>query len=345
MTKATNMIKTVCAIAVGASVSLASTTVEARDQIRIVGSSTVYPFITAAAEEFGRAGKFKTPIVESTGTGGGFKLFCQGVDENTPDFSNASRAIKSGETALCAKNGVTDITEVKVGYDGIVIANTNTSVLFELTRAQLFQALGQKIPVDGKLVKNPNNKWSDIDSKFPDVDISVYGPPPTSGTRDAFVELVLENACKNLPEFTAAFKDKKIRKKECHLVREDGKYIEAGENDNLIVKKLQSNPDSLGIFGYSFLDQNIGFVQGSKIEGVEPTFENIASGDYVVSRPLFIYGKNAHIGKIKGMKEFIQEIVSDEAFGEDGYFAERGLIPMPEAEREQVRAAVNAAIK
>ena len=308
----------------------------ARDQIRIVGSSTVYPFATVVAEKFGKK-KFKTPIVESTGTGGGFKLFCAGVGPKHPDFSNASRAIKSSEKKMCASNGVKEIAEIKIGYDGIVLANSSKSKQYKLSKTQIFNALAKKVVKNGKLVENPNKTWKDVDATLPNKKIEVYGPPPTSGTRDAFVELVLEKACKNLPEFKAAFPNKKDRKKACHLIREDGIYIEAGENDNLIVQKLNANKNSLGIFGFSFLEENGEVVQGSIIEGVVPSFENISTGQYSVSRPLFMYAKVAHGKVIKGLKEFSKELVSENAIGEEGYLVERGLIPLNEAELKKTR--------
>ncbi len=304
----------------------------AGEQIRAVGSSTVYPFVTVAAESFGRSSSHKTPIIESTGTGGGFNLFCSGADGQSPDLSNASRQIKQRERDLCAKNGVNNITEIKIGYDGIVLANTAGARSYALTKQQLFMALAKKVPAAGKLVANPHMKWSDIDASLPDIKIEVYGPPPTSGTRDAFVELVMEKACVDLPEFKAAYQNKSARKKACHVLREDGAFIEAGENDNLIVQKLNNNDDALGIFGFSFLDQNASTIQGSKIDGVQPTFESISSGKYPVSRPLYVYLKDEHVGQTPGLKEFVQELVSNNAIGEEGYLIDRGLIPLPEAE-------------
>ncbi len=316
------------------------TTAQAGTQIRIVGSSTVYPFITVAAEEFGHNSGFSTPIVESTGTGGGFKLFCAGVGDEYPDIANASRAIKKSEAELCAKNGVDEITEIKIGFDGIVLANSKEEGRYNLSKQQIFLALAKKIPVNGELIDNPNEKWSDIDSSLPDVKIEVYGPPSTSGTRDAFVEIVMEPSCKDLPEFVKAYPDKKTRKKSCHLLREDGHYLEAGENDNLIVQKLRSNPRALGVFGYSFLDQNTDTVQGSYISGVEPTFENISNGSYNISRSLYVYFKKSHINITKGLKEFAQELVSDEAGGEYGYLSDKGLIPLSEEELKNMQNRV-----
>lgn len=307
-------------------------TAEARDEIRIVGSSTVFPFSTAVAEQFGKTGGFKTPVVESTGTGGGFKLFCAGAGEDTPDISNASRAIKSSEIEACAQNGVTEITEVKIGYDGIVLANSKNHDQYKLTVEQLWMALAKTVPVGGKLVANPHQTWADIDPSLPADKIEVLGPPPTSGTRDAFVELVMDKACEKFPEVEALEGDAK--KEVCQAIREDGAFIEAGENDNLIVQKLEANPKALGIFGFSFLEQNADKLQGSEMDGVTPTFETIADGSYEVSRPLFFYVKNAHVGVVPGIKEFVVEFMSEKAIGEEGYLADKGLIPMPDSERE-----------
>jgi phosphate transport system substrate-binding protein len=312
----------------------------ARDHIKITGSSTVYPFTTIIAEEFGNLTKFKTPIVESTGTGGRMKLFCSGIGENYPDFTNASRAIKASEVARCRKNGISKPTEIKIGYDGIVLANSKKSKKASLTKKQIFLALANKIPSNGKLIKNPHQKWSDVDKTLPNTKITVYGPPPTSGTRDAFVELVMEKACVKLPEFVKAYPNKKSRKKACHIMRIDGRFIEAGENDNLIVQKLKNDSNALGIFGFSFLQQNSGSVQGAKINNVQPTFDNIIDGKYGVSRPLFIYLKKEHIGKVPGVKEFAKEIVSEDTIGEEGYLVDRGLIPMTESEFQKIRARV-----
>ena len=315
---------------------------QAGEQIQIVGSSTVYPFVTVAAEEFGKQAGFTTPIVESTGTGGGFKLFCAGLGDAHPDLSNASRAIKSSEEELCATNGVKEITEIKIGFDGIVLANSKSADRYNLTKDQLFLGLAKKVPSEGKLIDNPHKNWSDVDPSLPNVKIEVYGPPTTSGTRDAFVELVMEPSCKNLPEFKAEYADKKARKKACHLLREDGHYIEAGENDNLIVQKLQSNPKALGVFGFSFLDQNGDIVQGSLIGDTEPTFENISNGSYGISRSLYVYVKNGHVGKTAGLQEFVTELISDGAAGEYGYLSEKGLIPLPADELEVMQGRASA---
>ncbi len=329
--------KSLIAIAsVATLVAMQTSAADARDQIRIVGSSTVFPFSTAVAEEFGRSTQFKTPIVESTGSGGGLKLFCSGVGVDTPDITNASRRIKSSEVELCGKNGVNSITEVKVGYDGIVIGNSKMTKQSSLSLRQIWLALAKDIMVDGKIVPNPHKKWSDIDPSLPNKEIEVMGPPPTSGTRDAFVELAMEGGCKTFPEIKAMkAADKNKYKAICHSVREDGAYVEAGENDNLIVNKLDANHDAYGIFGFSFLDQNADKIQGMIVGGVVPTFDNIADGSYPVSRSLYFYVKNAHVGSVPGIKEFLSEFSSDKAWGDFGYLASKGLIPMPKAERTQ----------
>ena len=310
---------------------------QARDYISIVGSSTVYPFATVVAEQFGKTTDFKTPKIESTGSGGGLKLFCAGVGVEHPDVTNASRRIKKSEVEKCAGNGVNEIVEVKIGYDGIVFANSRKSEPIEITREQIFLALAKDVPDPNggeTLVPNPYMKWSDVDASLPDSEIEVLGPPPTSGTRDAFAELALEGGCKKIGWIKAMKKaNKKKYKAVCHTVREDGGYVEAGENDNLIVQKLDANPAAFGVFGYSFLDQNSDKIQGAMVDGVEPTFENIAEQSYPVSRPLYFYVKKAHIGSIPGMKEYLDEFTSEKAWGPDGYLADKGMIPMPEAER------------
>ncbi|MEQ1789405.1 MAG: PstS family phosphate ABC transporter substrate-binding protein [Rickettsiales bacterium] len=314
---------------------MAATPAFARDQIRAVGSSTVYPFISVAAEQFGQGGKFKTPIIESTGTGGGFKLFCSGVGDNTPDINNASRPITDSEKELCKKNGVTKIVEIPIGYDGIVIANSKNSPYFDLSKKQIFLALARQLPdKNGKLATNHYKKWNEIDPKLPAEDIAVYGPPPTSGTRDAFVELAMEEGCKEVPEFAKAYPSEKEAKKACGLLREDGGYIEAGEDDNLIVQKLVSNKSALGIFGYSFLEENGNKVQGSTIDGIAPTIKNIEDDKYKLSRSLYIYVKADHLGKTAGISEFTNEIVSEGAIGDDGYITSRGLLQLHDKDKE-----------
>jgi len=310
----------------------------ARDYISIVGSSTVYPFATVVAEQFGKTTGSKTPKIESTGSGGGFKLFCGGVGVNYPDITNASRAIKASEMKTCADNGVKDIVEVKIGYDGIVLANSKKVAPLQLTRKDIFLALAKEVPDPknpGKIIANPYKTWKEINSALPNTKIEVLGPPPTSGTRDAFVELVMDTGAEEFDVIKNLKSTDKARfKKVSQTVREDGAFIEAGENDNLIVQKLEANPNSLGIFGFSYLDQNADKIQGSIIEGQAPTFEAIAEGTYPVSRPLFFYVKKAHVDVIPGMKGYLAEFASKKAWGEDGYLADKGMIPMPAAERE-----------
>src|SRR5262245_62105297 len=308
---------------------------QARDQIRIVGSSTVYPFTTAVAEQFGKTAGFKTPVVESTGTGGGMKLFCAGIGADHPDFTNASRQIKKSEFEDCAKHGVTDIVEIKVGFDGLTVADAKVGPDLNFTKTQLFLALAKEVPdKDGKLVANPYKTWKDVDPSLPDEKIEVLGPPPTSGTRDAFVELVMEKGCDTYPELKALTGD--AHKAACDALREDGAYVDAGENDNLIVQKLESNPAAFGIFGYSYLEQNADKIKGAKIEGVEPTFDTVADKSYPIGRELFIYVKNAHVGVIPGIREFIAEYVSDRSMGDEGYLADKGLVTLEAAKKQEV---------
>ena len=332
-------------ISLGACMALTTTSLQAatRDYISVVGSSTVYPFATVVAERFGRISGFKTPKIESTGSGGGMKLFCSGLGVDSPDVTNSSRRMKKSEFDMCQANGVTQIIEVLIGFDGIAVANSADSTQFELSRADLYLALADQVPnPDGSesLVTNPYTNWQQINPDLPDTDIEVLGPPPTSGTRDAFVELAMEGGCKTFPFIKAL--EKNEFKAVCHTVREDGAYVEAGENDNLIVQKLEANPDALGIFGYSFLEQNSDKVQSSVIEGVEADFDTIADGDYPISRPLYFYVKGQHIGQIPGIGEYLEEFTSDGAWGEDGYLADKGMIPLDEDRREEVGSAVAA---
>jgi len=347
--------------------SMASTTVfaAARDYISIVGSSTVYPFSTVVAERFGKSTGNPTPKVESTGTGGGMKLFCSGVGSENPDITNASRQMKKSEFEMCQENGVKDIIEVQVGFDGIVVANSKESPLMKLTRKDLYLALAAKVPgADGKLIDNPYKTWKEVNPTLPATKIEVLGPPPTSGTRDAFAELAMEGGAKKFADLAAlrgstdeaeikslmaklgipagAFnaKGKKVFQAVAQAIREDGPYIEAGENDNLIIQKLEANHDAMGIFGFSFLDQNSDKVQGSIIEGIAPEFDTIADKSYSVSRPLYFYVKQAHIGVIPGIDGFLAEFTSEKAWGGDGYLAEKGMIPMPAALRTEVGANV-----
>ena len=320
-----------------------STPAMARDTISIVGSSTVYPFATVVAERFGKVTDFKTPKIESTGSGGGLKLFCGGIGIDTPDITNSSRRIKSSELDMCKENGVTEVVEVLIGYDGIAIANSIDADQFTLSTKDLFLALAAQVPnPDGSesMVDNPYSTWNEINADLPERKIEVMGPPPTSGTRDAFVELAMEGGCSAF-EFVKAM-EKDAFKSVCHTMREDGAYIEAGENDNLIVQKLVANPDALGIFGFSFLEQNSDMVQSSVIDGFEADFDSIADGDYAISRPLYFYVKAQHAGTVPGIEEYLAEFTSEGAWGDDGYLADKGMIPLDEDLRSEVAAAVQS---
>lgn len=316
-----------------AGVVLAATPAFAREQIRVVGSGTVFPFTAIAAEQFGKAGKFKTPIIEATGTGGGFKLFCEGIALDTADMNNASRPMLPAEKELCAKNGVTRIVELVMGYDGIALARKKGAQPLELSKKDLFLALAKQVPVRGTLTANPYASWKQINSALPDMPIKIYGTSPTSGTRDTFVELVMEEACKGFEEFKAAYPDKKAHKNACAMIREDGVFIEAGENYNATAQKLLSDPSALAIFGYSFLDQNAATLQGTALDGALPTYENIASGRYGLSRKLYVYVKGEHVGKVPGLAEFARELTSEAAVGPYGYIVDKGAVPLPDDAR------------
>ena len=316
----------------------------ARDQIAIVGSSTVYPFATVVAEHFGKTTDFKTPKIEATGSGGGLKLFCAGLGTKTPDITNASRRIQQSEIDKCNKNDVNEIIEVKIGYDGIVLANSKKSVQMKLGLKDVFLALVKDIPnPDGSknFVPNPYKTWKQVNNALPNIKITVLGPPPTSGTRDAFAELAMEGGCQKFDWIKAMKRqDKKAYKTRCHSVREDGAYIEAGENDNLIVQKLKANPDALGIFGFSFLEQNMDSVQSSTIDEVAPVLETISDGSYPISRSLYFYVKKQHIDIVPGIEEYTETFISPEATGNHGYLIDRGLIPMDAREHKSVMTRV-----
>lgn len=314
--------------------TIAAGSAQARDQIQIVGSSTVFPFATAVAEQFGQKTDYKTPVVESTGSGGGIKLFCEGVGENTPDITNASRRMKEKELVTCQEAGVTPV-EVTIGFDGIVMANSVQGPDMDLTLDQIFLALAKQVPVDGKLVANPYQNWSDIDPSLPAEKIEVLGPPPTSGTRDAFEELAMEAGCEAVPGAAEAGLEGDI----CTEIREDGAYVEAGENDNLIVQKLAANPAAFGIFGFSFLDQNADKVKGADIAGIAPTFDAIADGSYPVSRSLYFYIKKEHVGVIPGIEEYLAEFTNEDTWGDMGYLTDKGLIPLAADKREAVASS------
>jgi len=316
---------------------------QAREQINIVGSSTVFPFSTTVAERFGKSTEFKTPVVESTGSGGGLKLFCSGVGASYPDITNASRRIKASEIEKCNANGVTEIIEAMIGFDGIVLANSRQAQPIEVTSREIFLALAKNVPDgSGGTRPNPYTMWSDINPALPAIKIEVMGPPPTSGTRDAFAELALEGGCKSF-DWIKAMKqsDESAYKALCHTIRTDGAYIEAGENDNLVVQKLQANPNAFGVFGYSFLEQNSDKVQGAMVNGVAPEFEQIADGNYPIARSLYFYVKKAHIGLIPGIQAYLAEFTNEDTWGEDGYLADKGLIPLGEDIRQDWSAKIN----
>ena len=315
----------------------------ARDSISVVGSSTVYPFATVVAERFGRTTSFPTPKIESTGSGGGLKLFCSGIGVNTPDITNASRRIKTSEYEQCQENGVTDIVEVLIGFDGIAVANSVDAVQLDMDEHDLYLALGKMVPnPDGSetLVENPYKQWADVNPDLPAIDIEVLGPPPTSGTRDAFVELAMEGGCSTF-DFVKNMEDDEF-KATCHTMREDGAYQDAGENDNLIVQKLEANPDAVGIFGFSFLEQNEDKVQSSIINGHTANFDAIASGDYIISRPLYFYVKAQHVGTVPGIEEYLSEFTSEQSWGDDGYLVDKGMIPLSEEERAKIATEVKS---
>ncbi len=321
-----------------AAVALGSAGVaEARTQIRIVGSSTVYPFTTAVAESFKRSyPQFPAPIVESTGTGAGMKLFCSGVGQQYPDFSNASRRIKASEAKACADKGVTGILELQVGLDGLVVAQSRSGQFTGLTEADIYKALAAN-----PFGKGPNKAqtWKDVNPKLPAIKIAVIGPPPTSGTRDSLNELYMLKGCESNPSMKALAKNDKAKFESiCLKIREDGAFIEGGENDNLIVQKIAANPNTLGMFGFSFLEENSDKIKDVPISGVTPTFESISTGKFPASRPLFIYGKIQHMRAVKGMKEFIAEYTKESVWGPGGMLSKRGLVAEPAAVRAKYAA-------
>lgn len=318
---------TVIAAAVIGAVGVA----QARDQVRIVGSSTVYPFSSYVAEEFGATTDYPTPVIESTGSGGGMRLFCNGVGEGTPDVSNSSRRMKVSEFERCVENGVTDITEAFIGYDGIAFAQSIENAPMAVTREQLFLAVAAQVPVDGELVDNPYTNWNDIDASLPDRDIVIVGPPTTSGTRDSFEELVLEAASGNFEEYGGeGYSD----------VRTDGGWVDGGENDNLIVQRLTQDTTAFGVFGYSFLEENSNVLIGSSIDGVDASPEAIASGEYPVARTMFFYLKNQHGDEVPAMYEYADLFMSEQMVGDMGYLKDVGLIPAAEQARSNAREQV-----
>jgi len=311
--------------------------------IRIVGSSTVYPFSTKVAQEFKNKTGYNV-VVESTGSGGGHKLFCAGNNASTPDVTNSSRRQKKSEFNKCQTNGVNEIVEVKIGFDGIVLANAIDAGTMNMSLKDVYYAFAKDIPTsDTDCTMKPNNytHWSQINPALPNVKIEAYGPPPTSGTRDAFVEIAMEGGAKTVSCLAALRKEnKKSFANIAHTLREDGRWIDAGENDNALVQTLVNTPTAVGVFGYSFLDQNGDKIKGANIGGTAPTFENIAAGDYPVARSLYFYLKKSHVGQTAGLQEFALEFTSDAAAGPGGYLEEIGLVPLPDAERANVRKAV-----
>lgn len=313
-----------------------SSTAVARDYISIAGSSTVLPFATIVAERLGRNVNQKTPVVESGGSSVGKKGVCDGIGTQFIDIGNASSRMKTAELEYCDKSGV-KITEIKVGYDGIVVANSKKADRLKISLADLGKALTAEVPVDGKMVANPHIKWSDVNPALPAIEIRVYGPPTTSGTRASYAEIVNEKAyCGKDAEAKAALKAAGKKAKSCRAMRTDGAYVEAGEQDNLIVQKLQEDTGAFGIFGFSYLDQNSDTLQGAELSGVVPTFEAIADGKYKASRALFFYVKHQHIGVVPGIEEYMTEWTKH--WDEDSVLSDAGMIPMPQAERDEMAA-------
>jgi len=306
-------------------------------EFHIAGSSTVAPFVTLTAEMFGIATEYRPPVVESTGTGGGFKLFCQGNDRNTPSIAMASRVISADEKALCASRGVDNFIEMKFGYDGIVLIGSIRDEPVSVSRQELYLALAKYIWKDGELVANPYKRWSDINPKLADFPIEVFGPPASSGTRDSFVDLVLSEGAKTLPEMRAlAASDPELFEKKALAIRTDGAWVDFGEHDGQIVQSLVRTPHALGVVGFSYLTQSADRIHAAKIDGVIPTFETIVSTDYGLSRPLFLYVKTSHIGEFSSLIPFIREAYSQAAIGREGYLLDKGLIPLQPEERQRI---------
>lgn len=323
-----------------ACVGLLASCSDSRTQIRIVGSSTVFPFTTAVAENFSRNNpEYLAPIVEATGTGGGIKLFCAGLGSRFPDVANASRRMKPAELKDCVKNGATEVVEIQVGIDGLVLAQAKNGQRFDLTLRDVYLALAAE-PFGGRQTART---WRDVNPALPDVRIEVIGPPPTSGTRDSFNELYMEAGCLTEPAMQALKKSDEDRfKTVCNKVREDGAYVEAGENDNLIVQKLASNPNAIGAFGFSFLDANLDTLRDVPVNGVQANYETISNRSYPAARAMFIYVKAQHVKAIRGLREFLDEYTSDRAWAPGGYLQRRGLVPSPEDVRARTRARAAA---
>ncbi|MDR7229891.1 phosphate transport system substrate-binding protein [Caulobacter sp. BE264] len=322
-------------------VAMAPAAHASRDYVWAAGSSTVFPFATRAAENFSKKTGKKAPKVESLGTGGGFKLFCGGAGEGFPDIANASRPMKRSEFEACKAKGVRDIVEIKIGFDGIVIAMDKSAPNYNFKLADLYLGLAQNTPNDDKFSANPYKTWRDVNSQLPANRILVYGPPPTSGTRDAWLELAMEGGAKQYPALKAlSASDEKAFKAKAHPIRMDGAWVDAGENDNAIVGTIEKTPGALGVFGYSFLGENASRIKAATVNGVKPTPVTIANGTYPVSRSLFIYVKKSSVGVVPGLKEFLTEFASDAAAGRGGYLSQRGLIPLPPAQHAAMKGVV-----
>ena len=333
--------RTVWVAAFTACISVSAGSAVARDQIRIVGSSTVFPYTQAVAEQFANMTGAPAPIVESTGTGGGMKIFCAGVGADHADLTGASRAMKSSEYSLCVENGVNEITEALIGYDGLSVAVSRESEFgWDLTLSEIYLALGAQVPVDGEWVDNPYESWSEINPNLPIQPILVYGPPPTSGTRDAFVELAMHAGCEELEFVSSGGYDGDWVGENCSRMRQDGLFVEAGENDNLIVQRLKADTSAMGIFGYSFLYENFDTLKAVMVNSVSPNAETIGDYSYPISRPLYFYAKNAHRGVIPNFQEFIEEYMAEEALGPSGYLSERGLVTLNDSDRAALQNAV-----
>ncbi len=307
-----------------------------RDYVSVVGSSTAYPFAATVAERFGKTTEFRAPRVESVGSGAGIRLFCKSVGPESPDVALASRAMTASEIKMCQDNGVDSVTKIKFGYDGITVANSRKAPQLELSHKELFLALARDVP-DPKnpqeLIPNPYKTWNAVNPNLPDTGILVFGPPPTSGTRDVLVELALEKGCESF-EAISALKNVQHStfRKICHSLREDGAYVNSGENDNLIVKKLLADPQAVGIFGFNFYERNRDRLRAVGVAGAEPSWENIFDHSYPLSRPLFLFIKNAHVHAIPGVKAYLTEFVNENTLGEGGYLVDKGLIPLHEDE-------------
>ncbi|ETX29534.1 substrate-binding domain-containing protein [Roseivivax isoporae] len=334
-------LKLSASVAALALVSATAVAAQGRDAIRIVGSSTVFPYTQAVAEQFSSSTDFPSPVVESTGTGGGMQIFCEGIGEAHPDITGASRGMTAGEFELCQQNGVESITQANIGSDGLSIAISRDNEFdWDLSLAEVYQALAAQVPVDGEWVDNPYTMWNEINSDLPEVEILAYGPPPTSGTRDAFVELAMHAGCEELPYVQEGGFDGDWVEENCSRMRQDGPFVEAGENDNLIVQRLTADANAVGIFGYSFLFENQDALKAVSINGVQPDPDTIASGDYPISRPLYFYVKNAHRGVIPGLNEFIEEYMSEDAMAPGGYLTERGMVALSDERRAEVQENV-----